>query len=321
MEAGRGLPEDPSRPSELSSRLPEVPKTRLEDSWLALDVSKPPAEVPGTPSTSAVSRGLRRVCLSASFIAGTRWSWGGLLLELIVRELPGNFTSSSKQTVPSVAEECLLKRGISLFLQREVVPSTSLSICEILVKSQSELLDFPLVVSAADEMACNSCPFGDLDKTGRKSEEPFCVKKGISVLLFTASKSFSEFSCSKTTGGNLFKGGGPSFRSTDNRRSSDPPSLSCSREGEVEGKRCKIGGSWRWVTLCAAAGMYNKGGGGGELTDSERCDNGEEGLPVSPVLLVSVGYNAVLPIETLVIEGLTANGFGIGLGSCLFPVL
>ena len=67
--------------------------------------------------------------------------------------------------------------------------------------------------------------------------------------------------------------------------------------------------------------MYNKGGGGGELTDSERCDNAEEGLPVSPVLLVSVGYNAVLLIETLVIEGLTANGFGIGLGSCLFPVL
>ena len=64
--------------------------------------------------------------------------------------------------------------------------------------------------------------------------------------------------------------------------------------------------------------MYSRGGGGGEHDDeSDDCNKGGGGgmilLPTLPVK----GENEVLVAEAPVRVGLTANGFGMGLGNCL----
>ena len=65
--------------------------------------------------------------------------------------------------------------------------------------------------------------------------------------------------------------------------------------------------------------MYNSGGGGGEHeVDSAGCNSGGGGgMPSSPVPQAPVGNNEVLLVEAPVSGGFTANGFGMGLGSCL----
>lgn len=64
--------------------------------------------------------------------------------------------------------------------------------------------------------------------------------------------------------------------------------------------------------------MYSRGGGGGEHDDdSDDCNKGGGGgmilLPALPVK----GENEILVTEAPVRVGLTAKGFGMGLGNCL----
>lgn len=72
------------------------------------------------------------------------------------------------------------------------------------------------------------------------------------------------------------------------------------------------------MTLCAAAGMYSNGGGGGEQDDeSDDCKRGGGEGKELPTASPAKGENDVLVFEEPVRAGLTAKGFGIGLGSCL----